>query len=100
MIIWQTGRILTWAHFEVVRISRKPGTLLAFFSAGDVLMSGVRINETKFPLVPYLLRRSDAPLGLAIPPLLSLRLSSHFIGLRMLKLPTMAPADSYRKTWK
>lgn len=56
---------------------------------GDVLKSSVRPVETKFTLVSYFPRRSDAHEGLTIPLTQSLGLYSHLIVRRMLKLPTI-----------
>lgn len=91
MIIWAEDCSLTCAAFDVAHLSRKNGSLLVFDSVLALLKSGVRIDESKFPLFPYFLRRADASLGLAIPPLLSLGLYSNSIGRRMLKLSNMAP---------
>lgn len=92
-IIRHTGRVVTWADFEVARVSRKHGSLVGFSAARTLLETGITVDETKFPLVPPFLRHANIPAGLAIPPLLSLRLYAHFIGRLQRKLPTMPPGD-------
>lgn len=91
MLIRQSGRVMPWEDFEVVRVSRKPGSLLSLTSAQVVFKTGVRVAESRFPLVPTFLRSASIPVGLALPPLLSLRLYAHFVGRRLRKLPTMPP---------
>lgn len=91
MIIMQSGRVLTWNDFEVVRVSRKRGSILSLTTSHAVFKSGVRIYDSKCLFVPYFVRTSSLPTGLAIPPLFSLRLYSHYMGRRLSKLPTMPP---------
>lgn len=78
MILKQNGRVLTWLYFEITRVSRKQGSLLSLKSAHDIFKSGVKLAVSRLPFAPVFLRTVAIPLGLALPPLLSLRFYSTF----------------------
>lgn len=83
---------------EVHRVSHKPGSFLTLTSVHAVFKTPIHLAHSKFTLVPLFIRISLLPAGLAIPPLLSLRLYAFLVDRRLRNLPTMPPGEELSAT--
>lgn len=72
-----------------MRVSRKCGSLLALCQLMPCSSSAFNSLSQGFPLIPRFVRTASIPHGLAIPPLLSLRLYAHFVNRCFQKLQTI-----------
>lgn len=61
LFLMKTGRVMTWKGVEVIRGSRKPGSLRKIKSIIDFVKQGIKVGIIVFPLDPTSIREAPIP---------------------------------------